>query len=198
MLLKAKAPEYNLFSILNIKHYETKVHTPFLKHLLSPDETHQQDRLFFDYFIQNFLGPRFNKETITQIKVYEEFPFSDGRIDILIRFKMNEKPFGLVIENKIYHHDEQNQLKRYYEYLTQACNLPLGQYHLVYLKPQQGAPSNYSIDPNLYKKLKLDEAISEIGYHQHISPWLQSLLEKIEPLSVREIIHQYIQTINTL
>lgn len=195
---QSTAPDYNLFSVLNIRHYETYVHTPFLKHLLNPTETHQQGRLFFDYFLEQILGERFQKENIKYINVYEEYPFSNGRIDILIRFIMNGQPFGLVIENKIYHHDEPKQLERYHSFLTEECQLQPGQYHLVYLKPQQGAPSSYSLNEELYKNLKRINALSEIGYHQHIAVWLNDLVKRIEPQRLKQIILQYIETIKTL
>lgn len=196
--LKSTAPDYNLFSVLNIRHYETYVHTPFLRHLLSPAETHQQGRLFFDYFLERIIGERFQKENVKYIQVHEEYPFSNGRIDILIQFQLNGKPFGLVIENKIYHHDEPRQLERYHEFLTKACCLPEGQFHLVYLKPQQSPPGRDSINEELYTQLKSQNAITEIGYHQHIAVWLENLISHIEPQRFKQILLQYIEAIKTL
>jgi hypothetical protein len=84
LVMEQTAPEYNVFDILHIKRYETKVHTPFLKHLLIPFESHKQNRLFFDSFMEMVLGNVYIKKYVSHIDVYEEYIFSNGRIDIII------------------------------------------------------------------------------------------------------------------
>jgi hypothetical protein len=43
---------YNLFHILKIRHYESRVHTPFLVNLLSPKGSHAQGDLFYRVFLE--------------------------------------------------------------------------------------------------------------------------------------------------
>ena len=198
-LLKQEAPDYNLFEILNIERFETKVHSPFLKHLLNPYESHKQERLFFDLFMKNILGERYIPEKVSSIDVMKkEFRFSNGQIDVLIRYKSGSEKKVLLIENKIYHHDEDKQLERYYHFLIDECKLKKGNYHLVYLKPYKSPPSSVSINPELYAELKNDGSLIELGYYENIAPWLESVLYNIQAPVVLQTIRQYIKTITTL
>jgi hypothetical protein len=195
---KTNAPDYNLFLILKIQHLETRVHTPFLRHLLSPDETHAQGRLFFDYFMQQILGDSYGPESISNIKVRAESRMSEGQLDLLVEFKRNKIPFGMVIENKIYALDGDQQLERYHRFLTNDRRYQDGNYHLVYLCPRQRRPSSQSINQNLYEELKKKRALTELGYHEHIAPWLYHLLKQIDAPKLITILQQYIKTIQSL
>jgi len=198
IILEKIAPEYNIFDILHIKRYETKVHTPFLKHLLNPFESHKQNRLFFDSFMEMVLGISFIKENVSNIEVYEEYSFSNGRIDILIFYQQNRKRNCLVIENKIDHKDEEKQLERYYEFLINECKLEYVNFHLVYLKPFKSSPSSTSISIELYKKLKLNHCITELGYHENIQYWIESLIHEVKAPVVYQTLYQYLKTIKSL
>lgn len=197
-ILLTTAPEYNVFNVLNICHYETKVHTPFLKHLLNPEASHRQGRLFFDSFMNLIFGNEYIVSDVSNIQVFEEFYTKFGRIDILILYKSYNQNSALVIENKIYHHDEDAQLERYYTYLTQDRKLTKGHYHLVYLKPNKGAPSRNSISIERYRMLKEEKSLFEIGYRQDIAPWLESVVTQVKAANVEQTLLQYIKTIKTL
>ncbi len=192
------APEYNVFDILHIKRYETKVHTPFLKHLLNPYESHKQKRLFFDSFMEMVLGNAFTKENVSHIEVYEEYSFSNGRIDILIFYQEDRVRKSMIIENKIDHHDEERQLERYYEFLVNECSYEPSNMHLVYLKPYKSPPSSTSISVDLYKKLKDNRSITELGYHENIHYWIESLLHEVKAPVVHQTLSQYLKTIKSL
>lgn len=197
-ILISTAPSYNIFDILRIKRYETKVHTPYLKHLLNPIASHQQGRLFFDSFMENVLGVKYIKHEVTKIQVFEEFSFSDGRIDILILYKQLNIKKGLVIENKIDHHDEEKQLERYYYFLTSEYSFDKNNYDLVYLKPHKSPPTTRSISSDLYQQLKDENAITEIGYHEDIVPWLENLIDNIKAPIVLHTLMQYLKTIKNI
>lgn len=198
LILEQTAPTYNIFDILHIKRYETKVHTPFLMHLLNPNESHRQNRLFFDSFMEMVLGNVYLKEQVSQIAVFEEYSFAKGRIDILIYYQQAGINKSLVIENKIDHHDEENQLERYYMFLTDECKYQPGDFHLVYLKPYKSSPSSYSISTQLYNNLKIQQSITELGYHENIQFWIDSLIHSVKAPVVQQTLYQYLKTIKSL
>jgi len=196
-LLRSSAPSYNVFNILRIKRYETIVHTPFLKHLLDPEESHLQDRLFFDSFMELILGNRYEREYVTAISVFEEFPSSEGRMDILILYKQRGIKKALIIENKIGAPDREKQLKRYNDFLEKQLTLSKENYHLVYLKPYKSVPSEYSLPYNLYLQASLNACITEICYTEEVVEWLESIKDKINTPIVYYTLNQYIKTIKT-
>lgn len=198
IFMEQTAPAYNVFDILHIKRYETKVHTPFLKHLLNPLESHKQSRLFFDSFMEMVLEKEFIKESVSHIEVYEEYSFTNGRIDILINYQQGSIRKSLIIENKIDHHDEERQLERYYEFLINECKHEIGNFHLVYLKPYKSPPSSTSISVELYKLLKENRCITELGYHENVQRWIESLIHSVKAPVVHQTLSQYLKTIKSL
>jgi len=198
-LIENEAPKFNLFNIISIGHLEAKVHTPFLAELLNPDGTHRQGRLFFDAFMRLLFNESFHSEIIQNISIKIELSdYENGRMDIVIFYTEQGTPKSVVVENKIYHHDEPNQLIRYHTYLTKTLNLIPGQYHLVYLTPHKQKPSSASISDELYNKLKQAGSISELGYYSDIAPMLHATLAHIKAPVVKETLHQYIESIKTL
>lgn len=196
--LQEIAPRYNVFDILNIRHYEARVHTPFLAHLLRPDASHLQGRLFFDLIVGKILADDFDPAAITNIEVFEELSIPDGRMDIFVKYHFKGKKRVMVIENKIYHIDTEKQLEKYYDYLIKTLKLKTGDFHLVYLKPNRGKPDPISLPEVLYDQLKKDKSFIEIGYKQDLLIWLPMVLEKIKAPVVRSTLHQYIETIKLL
>lgn len=198
-LIENEAPKFNIFNILNINHLEAKVHTPFLAELLNPNGSHKQGRLFFNAFMKHLFSDFINSENIYNITVTTEmFDYSNGRMDIVIRYIEKEMSKEIVIENKIYHHDEKEQLTRYYQYLTQTRCLKNGQYHLIYLTPYKNKPTVHSINKSLYNSLVEIKALSEWGYYQDIAPILEQTLSHIKAPVVMQTVHQYIETIQQL
>ncbi|MFN6945363.1 MAG: PD-(D/E)XK nuclease family protein [Cytophagaceae bacterium] len=196
--LTLTAPEYNIFEIINLSRYETRLHTPFLVHLLNPSGSHHQKRLFFDGFIAH-ISPDINLKDITDIRIYEEYPAEEyGRIDILILYKYNNKSKALIVENKIYSVDGQNQLSRYYNFLTERLKINKDNFQIVYLTPHKSMPSEWSIDKDLYADLKKERVFFELGYKENVAPILQNTISTIKAEPVKQVIKQYLQTVNIL
>ena len=197
-LIENEAPKFNLFDIISINHLEAKVHTPFLVELLRPDGSHRQNRLFFDAFFSH-LFPTIDTRSVSDIRVSKEVSdYRNGRMDILIRYQEKGLTKALVIENKIYHHDEEEQLKRYYNYLTGTLNLKDGYYHLVYLTPYKTRPTVKSIPEELYLSLKDKKSITEWGYYNDVTPILESVLKFIKAPVVLHTLLQYTESIQSL
>lgn len=197
-ILKEESPYFNVFSILNIRHYETKVHTPFLSNLLNPSECHGQGDIFLRLLLVNVLGICNEDDVIENVAVYEELSMKYGRLDIVVTYEVNRNQKTLVIENKVYHHDGDDQLKRYYEYLTVERNLKSDEYILVYLTIHKSQPSSKSIPQELYYQLRASGNIHCLGYKQDIIPWLKSSIKEVPSNRVNDLLTQYIETIKTL
>ncbi len=199
LLIENEAPKFNLFSILQVYHLEARVHTPFLVELLNPEGKHRQGRLFFNAFLRHLYGNSFNLDSIGDIKIAKEYAdYNNGRMDILITFFHAGIPKAIVIENKIYHHDEKDQLTRYHRHLTQTRRLKQGQYHIIYLTPYKSRPSSDSISMDLYSCLISEKALTEWGYYGDIETILKSTLTEIKAPVVKHSITQYIDAIQFL
>ncbi len=197
-LIENEAPHFNIFDILRINHLEAKVHSPFLAELLNPLGSHRQGRLFFNAFIKHLFPKTFKENSIDRIRIKIELSdYEKGRMDIVIFYEENNIPKVIIIENKIYHHDELNQLERYYGYVIQE-GFKEGNFHLVYLTPYKTIPSNKSISEKLYKTLKDMNALTEWGYYDDISHILEPVQSEIKAPIVSNTIIQYINTINNL
>ena len=105
-----------------------------------------------------------------------------GRIDIVLSDKEKQQ---VLIENKIYAKDQENQLVRYQNHNSRA--------HLFYLTLFGENPSGYSSGPMNENHYRL------ISYKTDIIEWLNSCREKsVELPVVRETITQYINLVKHL
>lgn len=196
-ILSATAPYYNIFNVLNVRRYETKLHTPFLRHLLDPNENHQQGALFYDSFLKLFTDCNDDAEPISNRSVKEEVPADEGRMDLIMEYTQGNRRKIVVIENKIYAADQDKQLERYYQYIT-ARKFTKGNFCILYLKPYRGMPSEVSLPKASYNQLTREKSLFSIGYHEDIAAWLMSLLPVIKPPQLHQVIVQYIETIKSL
>ena len=202
---EVQSPYFNVFDILNIRHYEEKVHTPFLRHLLTPTETHEQGPLFLDSFFKNVLNLPYQSDDISHLSIYEEYVITDGRIDLLLLYRHEQQQKAVVIENKIYAGDQHIQLLKYYRFIKEQLRLPRDDFQLVYLTPHKHSPTDKSIEEVDEKQIEIhtintvpvDEIVLK-GYYADILPWLTETLPLIRSEQVRFLVMQYIQTIRTL
>lgn len=197
---KLLTPHYNIFKILRIEFFETKVHTPFIGDLLNPDGLHSQGSLFLDSFMQHFL-PKSKvgfKNYISQfLRVRIEHKTPKGIIDILITYfhPGKNKQFVIIIENKIYAGDGENQLKRYYSYAKGIKKLEDTQILLIYLTPYKYSLTSYSIDEELQDRLFKADVLKVITYNNDLIHWLNECTKQIKSEKIIQIFAQYIQTI---
>lgn len=197
-ILKEQSPYFNIFSILNIRHYETKVHTPFLCNLFNPMGSHGQGSLFLEVFLKNIIHSCKEEDIIDNVIVYEELSMRFGRLDIMIDYRVNGIKKVLVIENKIYHHDGEQQLKRYYDFLKEDRKLEDQDFQMVYLTIHKSLPSIQSMSLELFNELRYNNIILCVGYKVDIVHWLFGCLPKVSSVSVKVLLRQYIETIQTL
>jgi hypothetical protein len=200
-----RASSFNIFEIMRYGHYETRLHTPFLKDLLSPDGRHGRGDLFFRKFIKRFFPLPIEKFAIQGIHVWEEYPTEDGRIDILFQFRLDNQTYQVALENKINHYDGDKQLERYYNYLIQQRSLTPESCFLVYLNRYGNAPrlkSKNGLAPSiplqLYNQLKQERRFIQLSYKRNIVQWLEDCKEEINAARLAETLDQYIELIKRM
>lgn len=184
-LARATGEHFNIFHILRVGHLEVTTHSPFLAELLNPKGKHGQGATFLRLFLTKFGIKDFDANNAT-VKL-EHFigrvtETSGGRVDIFIT---DGKGSMILIENKIYAADQENQIKRYRGYNSKAS--------LFYLTREGEPPIGLSDD-----ELKLLDC-RPISYATEILSWLKECHKEATHLpSVRETIAQYIHLIEYL
>ena len=124
--------QFNLFSVLRSNSDEVRLHSRFLGEILNPQGTHGFNNLFLDEFLKHLkISPELSKDAL----VMTEYK----NIDIFI--KIND--VAIIIENKIYAVDQDNQLSRYYESILAEGYKYI---YIIYLTLDGANPSSQSID----------------------------------------------------
>ncbi len=168
-----RGERFNMFRTLGVAHYEV-THSSIIASCLNPNEFHGQGDKFLKLFL-SIIGDETNLDTANS-KVYTEFSTDNGRIDILVEDN-NKK--GIIIENKIYAGDQNEQLKRYDYFASNKYKI----YSLYYLTLEGNNASDQSANDTKYKC---------ISYAQDILNWLElSIKESVTTPMIRETLVQY-------
>lgn len=193
---RAKGEEFNIFSILNVQSREVRLHSKIIAELLNIKGNHGMKDIFLKEFLKNKNIWEDDDFDIMNSKVFVEKDTGPikkkgrdaegGRIDILI-----ETPKQLiVIENKIYASDQENQLMRYFKY----CKSQNKSFRLLYLTLDGTKASNYSSSG-----LEENKEYYRISYKEDILKWLENSLKFANNFQiVKEVLNQYIKTIKQL
>lgn len=200
---KIAAEDFNVFSILKLERNETRVHSPILKNLLDPQGTHGQEDLFYQLFIdcivrKNKLFDRnkfINSFTSDYFITLEKYTGEDGDrgfIDIMIRSMNPNKPFVVIIENKIDAADQKDQIDRYFRYAI-SLGYTSSQIIIIYLTVLGNEPSFYS-----HKKEKSDLEIILMSYKNDLFNWLLQSIPLIASDKVKYIVLQYTEILKQL
>lgn len=196
---------YNIFNILKIEKNEDETHSPFLLDLLNIRGSHCQRDLFYRLFLE-----RIFKTTDERLKYFPDNPlyfsitgqksicddtYGLGFLDIFIDYvEPGKKSFSIVIENKIYHGDGDDQLIKYYSFLE---SLYRDNILLIYLTPTGKPPYKNSIKPNKVKELIELGTFKLISYQEDIESVIRKSLEPecIKSDKVRFTLYQYLTLI---
>jgi len=200
-----ESEDFNLFRVLNIGHRETKLHTPLLRELFDAEGTHGQGALFFRTFLKQLhlkLGSRTFSTLDVLDYVQDQFDGSykcrteisdpdTGRMDLIIERVGKEPSFCIVIENKIYAREQENQLQRYGQYLVKHP-APPAQKHLVYLHAlaHDHAPTTAGLD--------VAGRVIVMRYQDEICAMLRECLSRVEAPRLKEPLRQYVELIEAL
>lgn len=199
---ETEASRFNLFSILKIDWKEALVHTPFLAELLNPQGAHSQGELFYKEFIRTVLPKKeqavFENINAKYLYINTEEGIKNGYIDIFIHHNDKANPFVIIIENKIFAGDQDNQLSRYYEHLKGMPGINSDKIRILYLSPIEKLPSEQSIEIELRKKLKEIGVLVTISYRHHIINWLSSCNKLVKAPKVNFSLTQYLLTLESI
>lgn len=191
LLKESKGELYNVFNVLGLYSEEVRLHSRFLSNLLNPKGSHGLKDAFLIEFLKSLNIADFEIETKSCSSNIEHYigpvtSNSGGRIDILI----NNGKKGIVIENKIYAADQENQLIRYENFARESLS---DGYKIVYLTLYGDSASEKSTRKNE------EENYIRISYKKNIHDWLCQCIIIAERLpAVREVINQYLTLIKQL
>ncbi len=186
-----EAPGFNLFRLLGRERDEIHTHSALMAELLSPEGSHGQGKIFLEKFLLE-VGERQDLDWLAKPPEADDWTvnteewFNDGRLDIVVRSGVT--PLLLVIENKIYAADAEDQLQRYERWMGRQPG-HADQKILIYLtldgKPCAGTqPANYC----------------RLSYRDNIVQWLTRSQERVRAgaVAVRDVCEQYLKTIAML
>jgi hypothetical protein len=184
---------FNIFNLLGVSTSEVRLHSAFLAELLNPHGSHDLGTVFIEEFVL-ILKQRYRREieykpsrargTIMEHWLGTKTTAEGGYIDIWLE---DDTGNHIVIENKIYAGDQENQLLRYHAADRDAP--------LVYLTLDGREPGEWSTGG--------DEGVRErtilLSYKDDIVKWLESCRRHaVNHSLLRETISQYLDLIKQL
>lgn len=172
---------FNVFTLCGVDHYEIW-HSRIIATLLNPKEQHGQGTVYLKLFIENFhlnFEPYFDYNSA---EVYTEYDIKEyGRLDIYIYDRCHHH---IIIENKIYAPEGDDQLNKYRKY---ADSLD-GDTKILFLT-LDGRESQTADNDN-YER---------VSYREHIVKWLDRCIEvSSRKPAIREVLMQYQNLIKKL
>lgn len=191
-----KGESYNLFKVIDMTSNETSVHSAFLADLLNPKGLHHMGDTFLRLFTDEFLNDMsFSTETAVVEREKYIGPVTattGGRLDIIVT---DTDKKAIIIENKIYASDQENQLIRYHNYAETNTS----EHKLFYLSLDGTVHDEDKTAKHDNKELIEEEHYFTISYESNILKWLELCREKVvdKPL-IREGISHYINLIKHL
>lgn len=175
---KARKDRFNLFTTLLKIDDETRLHSRFIHFLLNPDAHHDCGDLFLKAFTETL--EEYSNEPKLGV-VNSEFQYGrteqpthkGRRIDIYLVFRDGK----IAIENKIWAHEQEDQIKDYSEYISSNRNENLLFYLTLF-----GDKATTSDDC----------AYFPISYKDHIVSWLEKCLSRTyKHVNINQALQQY-------
>jgi|SRR5665647_125501 len=182
--------DFNVFKIVKVISDEVR-HSAFLAELLNPKGSHGQEEVFLRLFVEKLGIKDFQCQTAVANVEQHIGAVTDtngGRIDILIDDKNGNH---IIIENKIYANDGDNQLIRYHNFNKQ---------NLFYLTLNGcDATDKSTLNNSSGVKLECSKDYKLLSYKTDIVEWLeQCQKEAVSMPLLREGIAHYINLIKYL
>ena len=190
-VLEKTGENFNIFSIMRMESDEVRTHSRFLGELLNPNGSHNQGDVFLKIFVNLFTDDLDldTKNTIVNIEHYIGPKTEDtgGIIDLIISDEVGRT---IMIENKIYAGEQNNQLLRYHNFK------PDGKLLYLTLYGHESSQSNNSVE-NI--GISNSEIYQTVSYENDIISWLELCKKEVVDISIiRESINQYINLLKKL
>lgn len=168
---------FSLFSVLRSSSDEVRLHSRFLAFLLDPSATHNQGAALLNLLLKRVGIQNFDSENAIVEVEYQS-------IDILVR---NQSKQAVIIENKIYADDQDEQLWRYHQRMQVEGYREIWTTYLTLDGAEPSEQSSKSLPVIL------------LSYEAEIIAWLKDCIPLVarEP-GVRESVFQYIELLQKL
>ena len=177
-----RGEDFNIFKVCGVNHYEV-IHSAIIAEFLDPAGSHGQDHLFLKAFLETIPSDNFLFD-LNGVSVKTEDNFDNGRIDIIIQ---NANKQSIIIENKIYAKDQNEQLKRYDRFASEVF---VNGYKILYLTLDGHEPEDQA---------SKEVRHTSVSYSKHILKWLNECKRLVaDKPRIRETISQYIYHIKAL
>lgn len=185
----AKEDVFNAFQIFRLNDKEV-MHSRFIKSLLNPNEIHGYKDDFLKLFLKRINIEDFNTDGVTT--ECEKNTHNNRYIDIAIENKNSRQM--IIIENKIWAGDLDNQLLDYYEYGLNLYENKSENIFMIYLTPYGKQYGNNSFPR---EKEQPKNGIKCISYEKDLLEWLEACLKHINGNNSRlqTCIEMYIELI---
>jgi len=186
-LIRANFPshrDFNVFQALQLESDEVRLHSRLIAFLVNP-QAHAHGARLLHLFLNTVGISVESEDTCRNARVVTE----EGRVDILISFGRRR---AILIENKIYASDRENQLVAYWRLVRRHYN----DVHVLYLTLQGMPPSDQSLKG---LDVMLKDRYQVISYKSTIRDWLfQSEQSAVRVPQLRETINQYAAVVDRL
>lgn len=167
---RAQGNSFNIFNVLGMTSNEVKLHSALIAELLNPDGSHGMKDKFLKAFIEVLDISDFNLKTKSasvekEKNIGRKTQTTGGILDIMI----TDAHKVIIIENKIYARDQDNQLLRYKNFAKKFED-----YKLYYLTLHCNNAKDSSL--GLYSSMSHDD-YECISYEKHILEWIDRCIE---------------------
>lgn len=198
-----RGEKFNVFEILGMQSNETRLHSAIIAELLNPEGNHGLGAEPLRTFVTEVCNDSLADFKCDNAKVFIEYNIGrveadydvGGRIDIVIK---DGEGKAIIIENKIYAGDQPKQISRYNKFANDTFGK--SNYQLFYLTLDGHSASEFSEQGSEDEgKLKDGQDYYVLSYGENIVKWLNQCRSlAIDKPLVREVLGQYIQTLNKL
>lgn len=189
--------DYNLLTTILNAHDEVRLHSRVIGSFLDINGLHYQGSLFLEKFL-----------SILDIKDFE-FDIDNSKLVLEynnIDLYLTDGQKHIIIENKVYADDQENQIQRYIELIqNENETLEVNDILVIYLSINRQKPSIYSLDHLTIKDNYIckDEKeltlFKNINYHTEIIDWLKLCLNEIQNITnLNESILQYLSVVEKI
>ena len=173
---------FNVFNTIGLRTEEVRLNSAFIAELLNPQGAHGLSKLFLQAFLKQMELPcdyvTDAKGIIKERYIGRKTKTEGGIIDVIIE----DGNHAIIIENKIYAEDQENQLLRYYNYGRKQ--FPHG-FKLVYLSLEGVEPDEKSLGEKGF-------TFNLMSYKYDMVEWLEEcvVIAQKKPLA-QAVIIQY-------
>ncbi len=181
---KKLSSEFNMFDYIDTKEVGL---SRLISMMFDCDGNHGQGRLFLKLFLETLKDFHIENDNF---KVFTEYAVEKRRIDILLLNKTTNT--AIIIENKPYAYDQENQVSDYYK------NLGYENKFVIYLTRNDTEPTNFNDKgQGTFSDIKAKDRFKILTFKEFSDNFLKLCYEKCESEKFRffiEDFRDYIQT----